>query len=101
MRVALRHLPRGQFGLLPALDRAVGAGERAEPHARLAQRPDRCVCAARFQPLSARPQQRLAEAAYAFNAAIVPTPVEGERSTLGSCRKMAYPYRGLDKWPPR
>src|SRR5262245_48471644 len=34
VRVALRHLPRREFGLLPALDRAVRADERAEPHAR-------------------------------------------------------------------
>src|SRR5262245_37437947 len=41
VRVALRHLPRRQFGLLPVLDRAVLVDDRAELHARLAQRPHR------------------------------------------------------------
>jgi len=48
-----------------------------------------------------RRYQCRAEAAYVFNAAIVPTPVERERSTLGSCWKTACPYRGSDKGPLR
>src|SRR5262245_42683992 len=32
VRVALRHLPRRQFGFLPALDRAVLVDDRAELH---------------------------------------------------------------------
>jgi len=54
-RAALRHLPRRQFGLLPALERAVLVDDRAELHARLAQRPHRRVCRAAHPPLCARP----------------------------------------------
>src|SRR5215831_8574877 len=51
VRVALRHLPRQQFGLLPALDRAVLVDDRAELHARLAQRPHRRARRAADPPL--------------------------------------------------
>ena len=33
MRISLRHLPRRQFGLLPALDRAALVDDHAERHA--------------------------------------------------------------------
>src|SRR5262245_1245797 len=89
--ITARHLPGREPGLPPALRRAILVDERAKPHPDRASAHIRCVCAARFPPLSACPQQSRAEAAYAFNAAIVPTPVERERSTLGSCWKLAYP----------
>jgi hypothetical protein len=44
MWIALRHLPRRQFGLLPVLDRAVLVDDRAERHARLVQQPHRRFC---------------------------------------------------------
>jgi len=60
MRVALRHLPRRQFWLLPTLDRAVLADDRAEVHAGLRQRPHRRVSRTTYPPFCARPQQCLA-----------------------------------------
>jgi hypothetical protein len=59
-RIAAWHLPGREPGLSPALRRAVLVDERAEPHARLAERPHRRVRRAALPPFSARPQQRLA-----------------------------------------
>ena len=51
--------------------------------------------------LSGSSRKRRAKATYAFNAAFLETPVERERSTLGTCRRAVCPYRRLDKGSPR